>query len=69
MMKQTLETNEKTIPGGTHFTLKFEMTTNNETYRNNVVDMIHQAVAGATIVGETDQKPSALGFHKDEDEE
>ncbi len=69
-MKFKLTTPNRNILGGKSFQIKFEMDSVNEEFRDNVLGMILAALDGGIVQGgEVEEKPPALGFHKEDEDD
>ena len=67
-MEFKLKTPMKDMPGYRLHCIRFEMETVDHDFRDNVVQMILAALDGGTVqVQEVEQKPSAMGFHKEDE--
>lgn len=68
MMEFKLKTPTVSKSEAVYYQIQFSMQTVNEKYRDDVMNMILAALDGS-VVGEKEQKPSALGFQKVEEDE
>lgn len=69
MYTQSIEAKTKIEDKVFYHTLTFKLKTVDQAFRDNVIDMIQAALAGAEVQGETDEKLPAMGFMKEEEEE